>query len=275
MAMIMKSISASPLLQSSNYSSEKLRFQFNRNCQISRHSFPKCLTTTCSLPHESSSTATKLHVVDSSLELKKRGADISSELKGTSIFLVGMKSSFKTSVGKFLADTLRYYYFDSDSLVEEVAGGASAFKSFRETDPEGFLQSQTEVLKQLSSMGRLVVCAGDGAVQNSTNLALLRHGISLWIDVPLDMLASEDHNNPGSHSEDNDQVVTQLISTYEEMRGGYAIADATISLQKVCGKLGYDELDSVTTEDMALEVLMELEKLTRVKKMMEEAARPF
>lgn len=30
--------------------------------------------------------------------------------------------------------------------------------------------SQTEVLKQLSSMGRLVVCAGDSAVQSSTNL---------------------------------------------------------------------------------------------------------
>lgn len=29
---------------------------------------------------------------------------------------------------------------------------------------------QTEVLKQFSSMGRLVICAGDGAVQSSTNL---------------------------------------------------------------------------------------------------------
>ena len=29
---------------------------------------------------------------------------------------------------------------------------------------------QTEVLKQLSSMGRLVICAGDGAVQSYTNL---------------------------------------------------------------------------------------------------------
>lgn len=29
---------------------------------------------------------------------------------------------------------------------------------------------QTEVLKQLSSMGRLVVCAGNGAVKSSTNL---------------------------------------------------------------------------------------------------------
>lgn len=32
---------------------------------------------------------------------------------------------------------------------------------------------QTEVLKQLSSMGRLVVCAGDGAVQSLTNLYVI------------------------------------------------------------------------------------------------------
>lgn len=91
---------------------------------------------------------------------------------------------------------------------------------------------QTEVLKQLSSMGRLVVCAGDGAVQSLTNLyvlfispvvslpfrkhthpaqtflkfssvcsrltvsilnsALLRHGISIWIDVPLEIAAKGD-----------------------------------------------------------------------------------
>ncbi|KRX11451.1 putative inactive shikimate kinase like 1, chloroplastic, partial [Trichinella nelsoni] len=59
------------------------------------------------------------------------------------------------------------------------------------------------------------------------------------------------------------------------LRGGYAIADATVSVQQVAGKLGYDEIDDVTTEDMVLEVLKEVEKLTRVKKMMEAAARPF
>lgn len=113
----------------------------------------------------------------------------------------------------------------SDSLVEEAAGGESTVKSFRETDEQGFRESevifqpiclhhliakgyektilgpwgalrfqssylqianvlfsrrlisdlncmllQTEVLKQLSSLGRLVVCAGNGAVQSSTNL---------------------------------------------------------------------------------------------------------
>ncbi|GFP87558.1 importin beta-like sad2 [Phtheirospermum japonicum] len=56
-----------------------------------------------------------------------------------------------------------------DSLVEEAAGGKSATVSLIERDEEGYLASETEVLKQLSSMGRLV-CAGNGAVKSATNL---------------------------------------------------------------------------------------------------------
>ncbi|OAY37156.1 hypothetical protein MANES_11G079700v8 [Manihot esculenta] len=246
-----------------------------------RTPFHNSLTTTCSLPDEAATSAAEVAMDEPSLTVKKKAADISSDLKGTSIFLVGMKSSMKTSLGKLLAEALRYYYFDSDSLVEEAAGGASTAKSFRETDEKGFREYETEVLKQLSAMGRLVVCAGDSAVQSSTNLALMRHGISLWLDVPLDMVAREMNENSFQLtaseivSGDHLEVLTRLVARYEEMKGGYATADAKISLQKVASNLGYDELDSVTTEDMTLEVLKELEKLTRLKKMMEEAARPF
>ncbi|KAL5797242.1 hypothetical protein ACOSQ2_002062 [Xanthoceras sorbifolium] len=214
-------------------------------------------------------TTTKVAVKDSSLEVKKKASDILSGLKGTSIFLVGMDNSIKTRLGKLLADALRYYYFDSDSLVLEAAGGESAAKSFKESDEKGYWEAETEVLKQLSSMGRLVVCAGNGAVQSSTNLALLRHGLSIWIDVPLDMVARE-------VVEDQSELpASELSALYKELRDGYATADATISLQKVASQLGYDDLDAVTTEDMAMEILKEIERLTRVKKLMEEAARPF
>ncbi|KAL7204601.1 hypothetical protein ACSBR2_017639 [Camellia fascicularis] len=238
-------------------------------------------------------------------------------------------------MGKLLADALRYYYFDSDNLVEEAAGGGSVGKSFRERDKEGFSESEvtfadislmpalrvchskgdcaineqmpilqlrhpvtkTEQLI-LSSMGRLVVCAGNGAVQSTTNLALLRHGLSIWIDVPLDMIARDAIENgsqlseseifsSGSYSEvtllinsvDSSKCVVwmfnQLVVLYEELKGGYATADTTVSLHKVASQLGHDDLDAVTKEDMALEVLMEIEKLVRVKKMMEEATKPF
>ncbi|KAH9743326.1 putative inactive shikimate kinase like 1 [Citrus sinensis] len=248
------------LLHSQSYAPIRTSLQYSI---ISRK--PR-ITTRSIADDTTSNTVTKVAAEDPSFAVKKKAADISTELKGTSVFLVGMNNAIKTHLGNFLADALRYYYFDSDSLVFEAAGGESAAKAFRESDEKGYQQAETEVLKQLSSMGRLVVCAGNGAVQSSANLALLRHGISLWIDVPPGMVARMDHSGfPES----------ELFALYKEMRDGYATADATVSLQKVASQLGYDDLDAVTTEDMTLEVLKEIEKLTRKKKMMEEAARPF
>lgn len=230
----------------------------------------------------SDSVATKAIERDLSLAIKNRASEISPALRGTSIFLVGINSSYKLSLGQILADSLRYYFFDSDSLVEEVAGGKSEAISYIERDEDGYLASETEVLKQLSSMGRLVVCAGNGAVKSTTNLALLRHGISIWIDVPLDLVAKELEGGRIQLSasdtpicKSSSQILDQLAALYNSSRSGYSTADATISLQKVASQLGYDELDAVTAEDMCMEVLKELEKLMRVKKMMEEAARPF
>ncbi|KAJ8546461.1 hypothetical protein K7X08_019044 [Anisodus acutangulus] len=228
--------------------------------------------------HDSTTKATPF---DLSLTVKRKASVISPDLKGTCLFLVGINNPIKSSSAKLLADALRYYYFDSDSVVEEALGGKDAVRSFMKTNLKGFRDSETEVLKQLSSMGRLVVCAGDGAVQCAANLALMRHGISIWIDVPLDMVAKhileENFQLPaaetinGSYSE----VLTQLTAIYEDNRSGYATADTTIALQNVASQLGYDTLDAVTTEDMVLETLQEIERLMRSKKLMEEAARPF
>ncbi|QCD94235.1 shikimate kinase [Vigna unguiculata] len=247
------------------------------NCSVSDGTVPSSVGAT-----DSTLVVKKIVLTVSLVLVQKKAAEVSSDLKGTSIFLVGMKSSLKTSLGKLLADALRYYYFDSDSLVEEAVGGALAAKSFRESDTKGFYESETEVLKQLSSMGRLVVSAGNGAVISPTNLALVRHGISLWIDVPLDLVArdvTEDQSQftpseisiSGSYPE----VKDELGALYDKYRAGYATADAIISVQKVASRLGCDNLDEVTTEDLTLEALKEIEKLTRVKKMIEEAARPF
>ncbi|KAL0924099.1 hypothetical protein M5K25_004905 [Dendrobium thyrsiflorum] len=220
--------------------------------------------------------------LEASFVVKKKAAEISNELKGASIFLVGMNCTMKTNLGKVLANVLKYYYFESDSVVEQATAGISAAKSFQERDDEKFQESETEVLRQLSAMGRLVVCAGDGAVQSSTNLAFLRHGISLWIDVPLDMLANEVLRAEGSSPDleippDDDHFLEMdnLATRYNELKGGYATADATVSLLKVASQLGYEDLNSVSPDDMAVQALKEIERLTRFKKMLEEAARPF
>ncbi|XP_031118358.1 probable inactive shikimate kinase like 1, chloroplastic isoform X2 [Ipomoea triloba] len=212
----------------------------------------------------------------------KRAFEISPDLKGTCIFLVGINSSIKSNLGKLLADELKYYYFDSDSVVEDAVGGKEAATSFIQSDKEGFQDTETEVLRQLSSMGRLVVSAGNAAVRNATNLALIRHGISIWIKVPLQFVVREVVDDkfqlPASYvsvSGSYSEVLAQLTAVYEETQDGYATADATVSLQKVASELDYDDIESVSTEELCLEVMKEIGKLMRKKKMMEEAARPF
>lgn len=216
-----------------------------------------------------------------SLSVKKMASDICVDMKGTSVFLLGMNSSIKSNLGMLLADVLRYYYIDSDSVVEESVGGQTDAASITQSN-EGFQEAETEVFRQLSSMGRLVVSAGNGAVRCAKNLGLLRHGISIWIDVPLKLVAKEvleekvqlpafEISITGSYSE----ILAQLTALYEESQGGYATADTTISLPKVASQLGYDDMESVSTEELCLEVLKEISKLMRVKKMMEEAGRPF
>ncbi|KAL3722905.1 hypothetical protein ACJRO7_035146 [Eucalyptus globulus] len=180
--------------------------------------------------------------VDPTLALKKKAADVAPEFKGTSkIFLKSencrMKSSIKTQLAKLLAEALRY-----DALVEEAGGGEASTKLFRETDEQGFCEPEmiywAEVLKKLSSMGRLVLCAG-----NSSE-GFLRHGISIWIDA-----------------------LAQLAGLYEETRVGYATADANVSSKdvycpfsfaEVASHYGHDDFSAVTVEDLAMEVLKEI-----------------
>ncbi|CAN1137554.1 Probable inactive shikimate kinase like 1, chloroplastic, partial [Linum perenne] len=161
----------------------------------------------------------EVDMADPMFEAKKLADNLS--LKGTSLFLLGTKCAMKLTVGRLLAEVFNYVFIDSDDVVDQAAGGSAAAKTFRESDEEGFRAAETEVLKQLSAMGRLVISAGDGAVQSSANLVLLRDGISLWMDIPLSIATiGKPPDNP------------EFLTAYEELRGGYGTADATVSLPR-------------------------------------------
>eukprot|EP01018_Ginkgo_biloba_P015389 Gb_29792 [translate_table: standard] len=121
--------------------------------------------------------------------MQNKADEVVPHLKGKSIFLVGMMGSGKTTVGKILSEALGYYFFDSDKLVEQAAGGASVAQIFKDRNEKGFRDSESEVLKQLSSMYRLVVATGGGAVVRPENWKYMGHGITVWLDVPLEALA--------------------------------------------------------------------------------------
>ncbi|XP_039820866.1 shikimate kinase 2, chloroplastic-like [Panicum virgatum] len=99
--------------------------------------------------------------------------------------------SGKSTVGKILAEVLGYSFFDSDNLVEQAVGMSSVAQIFKIHSEAFFRENESNVLRDLSSMRRLVVATGGGAVIRPINWNYMKKGLSVWLDVPLDALAKQ------------------------------------------------------------------------------------
>ncbi|RYG63917.1 hypothetical protein EON64_15005, partial [archaeon] len=92
------------------------------------------------------------------------------QLGGTSIFLVGMMGSGKTTVGKLLAQRLGYLHLDSDEAAECLLSPRTIAEVFEEVSgEETFRQLETAVLQELAPHRRVVVSTGGGAVLRREN----------------------------------------------------------------------------------------------------------
>lgn len=220
-----------------------------------------------------------LEELNPSVNLLRKTAEAVGDFRKTPIYVVGMDCTAKRNISKLLANSIIYRYLCSEELLEDVLGGKDALRAFKESDEKGYLEVETEGLKQLTSMGSLVLCCGDGAVMNSTNLGLLRHGVSIWIDVPLEMVVNDMLKSTGTQATTDpdsfSQAMSKLRLRYDELKERYGVSDITVSVQNVASQLGYSGVDSVTLEDMVLEIVRQIEKLIRMKEMMEAAGRPF
>lgn len=220
-----------------------------------------------------------LEELNPSVDLLRKTGEAVGDFRKTPIYIVGTDCTAKRNIAKLLANSIIYRYLCSEELLEDVLGGKDALRAFKESDEKAYLEVETEGLKQLTSMGSLVLCCGDGAVMNSTNLGLLRHGVSIWIDVPLEMAANDMLKSTGTQATTDpdsfSQAMSKLRQRYDELKERYGVSDITVSVQSVASQRGYSSVDLVTLEDMVLEIVRQIEKLIRAKEMMEAAGRPF
>ncbi|KAF8011972.1 hypothetical protein BT93_I0179 [Corymbia citriodora subsp. variegata] len=207
------------------------------------------------------------------LILKNKSQEVEPYLSGRCIYLVGMMGSGKTTVGKILSQVLNYNFCDSDTLVEEDVGTSVAdiFKLYG----EGFFrEKETEMLKRLSIMHRMVVSTGGGAVVRPVNWRHMQQGISVWLDVPLEALAQRiaavgTHSRPLLHGESGDaytKALTRLSNLLEERSEAYAYANARVSLEEIAAKLGYRDVSHISPTAItaiAIEALEQIETSLR------------
>ena len=121
------------------------------------------------------------------------------ELRGRSIFLIGMMGSGKSSTGPILAEILKYKYVDLDILIEKLIK-KPIDKVFRDEGEEYFRDLETQCLQEIIKLPSVVVSTGGGVVLKKENWGILRQGIIVWLDInkeiALNRLNSKDNIRP-------------------------------------------------------------------------------
>jgi len=153
---------------------------------------------------------------------------LSDRLQGTNLYLVGMMGAGKSTIGKLISQSLGYRFFDTDSVIERVAG--QSIRQIFATGEAEFRQLETQVLAELSAYTRLVIATGGGIVSRPQNWSYLRHGLIIWINVPVEVLQSrlsQDTSRPLLQTGD---PLAKLQLLLQERRSLYAQADLEITV---------------------------------------------
>ncbi|KAH1255466.1 Shikimate kinase 1, chloroplastic [Glycine max] len=199
--------------------------------------------------------------VEEKLILKIKSQEIEPYLSGRCIYLVGMMASGKTTVGRILSEALSYSFYDSDALVVKEVGGISVTDIFKHYGEPFFRNKETEVLQKVSIMHRHLISTGGGAVVRPINWKYMQQGISVWLDVPVEVLtqritAEGTDSRPLLHYEGGDaytKTITHLSSLFEERSEAYANANVKVSLENMAAKLGRRDVLDLSPTAIAME----------------------
>lgn len=106
------------------------------------------------------------------------------------IFIIGYKSSGKTTIGKQLAKRLNMKFIDLDDVIE-VREGSSIPVLYEKIGDTEFREKEWEALKEIVQEENLIVSTGGGTPCHCDNMNLMeKYGDILYIKLDNDTLVS-------------------------------------------------------------------------------------
>ena len=109
---------------------------------------------------------------------------------GGNIYLTGIMSCGKSTLGKMLAESTGKKFVDADEYVVEIAG--ESIPDMFAKGEEYFRERETQAMKQLAQMRDLVVAAGGGAVTRRINCDLMRSsGVVVYINRSVESIIKD------------------------------------------------------------------------------------
>ena len=171
---------------------------------------------------------------------------MTAKLKKTIAF-IGMMGAGKTAVGKVVASKLGVPFLDADTEIEKAAN-MSIQEIFIRDGEEFFREREAQVILRLMKGSPTILSTGGGAfIQEANRKAINLLGVSLWLDVELDLLWSRVKNKdtrPLLKSLDPYETLKKL---HVERQPIYKKADISVN---ACARY--------TVEDMAQKVIDKL-----------------
>ncbi|WP_301911703.1 shikimate kinase [Neisseria viridiae] len=115
------------------------------------------------------------------------------------LILIGLMGAGKTTLGRQVARSLNYRFYDCDHEVS-AAAGVSIPTIFEMEGEQGFRSRETAMLKKLVILPHIVLSTGGGAVLKEENRALIRKsGTVVYLHAPPETLLERtrcDSNRP-------------------------------------------------------------------------------
>lgn len=158
------------------------------------------------------------------------------------IVVIGFMGTGKSTVGKRLAQSLAWKFFDTDNVIEEVTN-LSVPEIFRRHGETRFRSEERIVVKRLSQQERIVIATGGGTVLNPLNWeALAQNGIMIGLHASIEVILSRiGHKNDRPLLKGSREEIEKLWS---ERQKCYAQADLTVDTSQ-------KNIDEVVNEILA------------------------
>ena len=151
------------------------------------------------------------------------------ELRGRSIFLIGMMGSGKSSTGPILAEILKYKYVDLDVLIEKLTK-KTIDKVFSDEGEEYFRDLETQCLQEIIKLPSLVVSTGGGVVLKKENWGILRQGIIVWLDINKEIVLNRLNSKDNIRPLLNGNIDIKYQEIFQARKDIYAQADLRVEI---------------------------------------------
>ncbi len=148
------------------------------------------------------------------------------------VFLIGLPSSGKTTLGKQLARHARYRFVDTDTLIVKEEGMPIPDIFAKKGEPY-FREAEARILRAIRPDSKLVIATGGGMPCFHDNMEYIKaNGISVFLDVSpeqiVERILRHSTDDRPLYKKNDNQLLDNIRERYQSRHGFYSQADFTL-----------------------------------------------